>query len=307
MPLDPLAVKFLEASAALQPPMWQLPAHEARARRVLPPPGPDVHEVVDMEAAGPEGPIPVRIYWPREAEALPALVWYHGGGWTVGSIDGADATCRRLSTMADCIVISVDYRLAPEHPFPAAVDDAYAVAVWAVQNAPRMSIDASRIAIGGDSAGGNLAAVVSQLLRDRGGATLAHQLLVYPVIDGACDTPSYADNAPYVLTPELMGWFFDNYCPPEVDRLQPLVSPIRHASLEGLPPATIVTAEYDPLRDEGMAYADALAAAGVPVQAKCYEGQIHTFFVNAHYFPAGLESVQWAASRLREAFGASAG
>lgn len=303
MPLDPLAVKFLEASAAIQPPMWELPAHEARARRVLPPPGPDVHEVMDMEAAGPEGPVPVRIYWPRESEGpLPALVWYHGGGWTIGSIEGADATCRRLATMADCIVINVEYRLAPEHPFPAGLNDAYAIAVWAVQNASRMNIDPGRVAVGGDSGGGNLAASVCQLLRDRGGPTLAHQLLVYPVTDAACDTKSYQENAPYVLTPELMGWFFNNYCPPGVDRLQPGVSPLRAESLSGLPSATIVTAEYDPLRDEGMAYADALAAAGVPVQAKCYEGQIHTFFVNAHYFPVGLESVQWAAGHLKDAF-----
>ncbi len=303
MPLDPLAVQFLEASATIQPPMWQLPAPEARARRVLPPPGPDVHEVMDMEAAGPDGPIPVRIYWPRESDGpMPALVWYHGGGWTIGSIDGADATCRRLATLADCIVISVDYRLGPEAPFPAAVDDAYAIAVWAVQNAPRMNIDPARVAVGGDSAGGNLSAVVCQLLRDRGGPTLAHQLLVYPATDAACDTKSYQDNAPYVLTPEVMGWFYNNYCPPEVDRLQPRVSPLRAESLAGLPSATIVTAEFDPLRDEGMAYADALAAAGVPVQAKCYDGQIHTFFVNAHYFPVGMESVQWAAGHLKAAF-----
>jgi len=303
MPLDPLAVTFLDASAAIQPPMWQLSAPEARARRILPPPGPEVHEVMDMEAAGPAGPIPVRIYWPRESEeALPALVWYHGGGWTIGSIDGADANCRRLATLADCVVISVDYRMGPEDPFPAAVDDAYAIAVWAVQNAPRMNIDPARVAVGGDSAGGNLSAVVCQLLRDRGGPTLAHQLLVYPATDAACDTPSYEENAAYVLTPEVMGWFYDNYCPPEVDRLQPMVSPLRHTSFAGLPSATLVTAEYDPLRDEGMAYADALASAGVPVQAKCYPGQIHTFFVNAHYFPVGKEAVEWAAGHLRDAF-----
>lgn len=303
MPLDPLAVKFLEASTEVQPPMWQLPAPEARARRVLPPPGPEVHEVMDMEAAGPDGPIPVRIYWPREAEGpLPALVWNHGGGWSVGSIEGADSTARRLCNLADCVVISVGYRLAPEDPFPAAVDDVYAIAVWTVQNAPRMNIDPARVAIGGDSAGGNLAAVVSQLFRDRGGPTLAHQVLVYPVTDGARDTRSYEENAPYVLTPELMDWFFGNYCPPDVDRLQPLISPLRHADLTGLPPATVVTAEFDPLRDEGMAYADALASAGVPVEAKCYEGQIHTFFVNAHFFPVGLEAVEWASMRLREAF-----
>ncbi|MCB9483779.1 MAG: alpha/beta hydrolase [Dehalococcoidia bacterium] len=303
MPLDPLAVKFLEASSALQPPIWQLAAAEARARRVLPPPGPEVHEVMDMEAAGPDGPIPVRIYWPSDEADLPALVWYHGGGWTIGSIEGADATCRRLCTMANCVVINVEYRLGPEHPFPAAVDDAYAIAVWAVQNAPRMNIDPTRIAIGGDSAGGNLAAVTCLLLRDRGGPTLAHQLLVYPVTDGARDTKSYEENAPYVLTPELMDWFYDAYLPAPMDRLQPLASPLRAESLEGLPSATVITAEYDPLRDEGMAYADRLAAAGVPVEAKCYDGQIHTFFVNAHYFPVGLESVEWAASRLAEAFG----
>ncbi|MGE3962011.1 MAG: alpha/beta hydrolase [Dehalococcoidia bacterium] len=302
MPLDPLAEKFLEASAALQPPIWQLPAADARARRVLPPPGPEVHEVMDMEAAGPDGPIPVRIYWPSDAADLPALVWYHGGGWTIGSIEGADPTCRRLCAMTGCVVVSVEYRLAPEHPFPAAVDDAYAIAVWAVQNAPRMNIDPARVALGGDSAGGNLAAVTCQLLRDRGGPTPAHQLLVYPVTDGACDTQSYIDNAPYVLTPELMGWFYDCYLPAPLDRLQPMASPLRAASLAGLPPATVITAEYDPLRDEGMAYADRLAEAGVPVEAKCYDGQIHTFFVNAHFFPAGMEAVEWASARLREAF-----
>ena len=302
MPLDPHAQAYIEAASRLAPPNWQLTPAQVRERSVIPPDGPEVHQVMQMEAAGPEGPIPVRIYWPREGQDLPALVWMHGGGWVQGSLDRADALARRLCNLAECVVVSVGYRLAPEHPFPAAVDDAYAIAVWTVQNAPRFNVDPQRVAIGGDSAGGNLAAVVTQLLRDRGGARLVHQLLVYPVVDAARDTASYRENTAYGLTPRMMEWYFDHYCPEGVDRLQPMVSPLRARNLSGLPPATIITAEYDPLRDEGNAYAEALAAADVPTELRCYDGQVHTFFVNTHLMPAGLEAVEWAASRLREAF-----
>jgi acetyl esterase len=171
-----------------------------------------------------------------------------------------------------------------------------------VQNAPRIGVDPTRVAIAGYSAGGNLAAVVAQLLRDRGGPTPVHQLLIDAVTDCAMDTPSYAENDRYLLTPDLMRWFFGHYAPEGVDRTRPDISPARASSLADLPPATVITAEYDPLRDEDLAYAEALRAAGVPVEARCFDGQIHTFFVNAHVFPQGQAAVEWAAERLREAF-----
>jgi acetyl esterase len=306
MALDPVAEQLLAQMAAMgAPPMHTLTPQQVRAARVPQPPGPDVHRVEDMEVAGPDGPIPVRIYWPREVadgEVLPGLLWFHGGGWVIGSVDGEDATARRLATMADCVVVSVEYRLAPEHPYPAAITDAYAATVWTVQNAPRIGVDPSRVAIAGYSAGANLTAVVAQQLRDRGGPTVVHQLLVNPVTDCTMDTASYAANDRYLLTPTMMKWFFDFYAPEGVDRTRPDISPLRASDLSGLAPATVITAEYDPLRDEGMAYAEAMRAAGVRVDAKTYPGQIHTFFVNAHVFPLGMEAVTHAVGRLKEAF-----
>jgi acetyl esterase len=302
MPLHPQAQAWLDAlKAAGAPPMHTQTPEQVRAGRVPPPPGPDVYRTEDMEAPGPEGPIPVRLYWPRDAAALPVLVWYHGGGWVLGNLEGVDATMRRLCNAADVIVISVDYRLAPEHPYPAAADDAYAAVVWAAQNAERFGGDASRIAVGGDSAGGNLAAVVAQMVRDRGGPTLRHQLLVYPITDCRMDTPSYRENLDYFLTPDSMAWFFGHYCPEGVDREHPYVSPMRASDLSGLPSAHVITAEFDPLRDEGNAYAEALTAAGVSVHAKCYPGQIHGFFNNAHIFDDGQAAIEEAARELKRA------
>ncbi len=306
MPIDPLAEAWLAPQAAAGLPPMHLSTPEAvRASRVPGPPGPEVHRVEDMDVAGPDGPVPVRVYWPSEAADLPILVWYHGGGWVIGTLDLADANARRLCTLAECIVISVDYRLAPEHRYPAGRDDAYAAVVWAYQNAKRFGGDASRIAVGGDSAGGTLAAVAALMVRDRGGFPLCAQLLVYPVTDAAMDTVSYRENLTFGLTPEAMAWFWDLYVPEGVDRADPYLSPARASSLAGLPPAYVVTAEYDPLRDEGNAYAEALRAAGVPVEAECFAGQIHTFFVNAHYFPEGQRAVETAARHLREAFAAT--
>lgn len=302
MPLDPAAERFI-ASLAGTPPTHTLTPEAVRASRVAGPPGPEVARVMDMAMAGPEGPVPVRIYWPSDEQGLPALVWYHGGGWVLGNLDLSDATARELCMEAGCVVISVDYRLAPEHPFPAALVDAYVGPVWVVQNAPRIGVDPARVAIGGDSAGGNLAAVIARQLRDRGGPTIVHQLLVYPVIDCAMDTASYAENSAYSLSRESMEWFYDHYCPAGIDRAAPDVSPIRAASLAGLAPATVIVAEYDPLRDEGLAYARALEAAGVPVTARLFEGQIHGFFNRAHLFPAAHDAIAFSAVRLREAFG----
>ena len=303
MPLDPLARTWLDLQAAAGLPPNHLSTPEAvRATRVPPPPGPEVHRVEDMDIAGPDGPVPVRIYWPSAAPELPILVWYHGGGWVIGTLDLADATARRLCSLGECIVISVDYRLAPEYPYPAARDDSYAAVVWAYQNARRFGGDASRIAVGGDSAGGNLAAAVALMIRDRAGIPLRYQLLAYPVTDAAMDTASYRENTSHGLLPETMAWFWDLYVPEGVDRTDPYLSPLLASSLEGLPPAYVVTAECDPLRDEGNAFADALRAAGVPVVSECIAGQIHGFFGNAHYFPEGMRSVETAAAHLRKAF-----
>ena len=305
MPLDPLARTWLDAEAARGLPPAHLSTPEAvRTARRAPPPGPEVYRVDDMAIAGPDGPVPVRIYRPSDAPALPILVWYHGGGWVVGTLDLADATARRLCVLGECIVISVDYRLAPESPYPAGRDDSYAAAVWAYQNAPRFGGDASRIAVGGDSAGGTLATVVAQMIRDRAGIPLRYQLLVYPVTDAAMDTASYRENTTFGLTPDSMRWYWDLYVPKGVDRSDAYLSPLHAKSLEGLPPAYVVTAECDPLRDEGNAYAAALRSAGVPVESECFVGQIHGFFGNAHYFPEAMRAVETAAAHLRKAFAA---
>ena len=303
MPLDPAARAFLDQVAALgMPPTHTLAPAQVRAARVPVPPGPEVARVEDMEVFGPDGPIPVRLYYPSDEPNLPVLVWYHGGGWVIGSVEGDDPTARRLCVGTGAIVNSADYRLAPEHPFPAAVDDAYAVAVWAWQNAARYGGDATRMAIGGWSGGANLAAVVALLSRDRGGPAFRHQLLVVPVTDHRMQTPSYTENAEgYILSKPLMEWFYDHYAPASVDRAQSSISPLLAEDLSGLPPADIHVAQFDPLRDEGEAYAAALQAAGVPVTLTRHAGQIHTFFTAAHLFPHGLETVGVAAGRLKQA------
>ena len=303
MAIDPIAQQWLDtlATAGL-PPMQESTPEAVRATRRPGPAGPEVHRVEDMEVAGPDGPVPVRIYWPSAEPNLPILLWYHGGGWVIGTLDLADSTARRLASLGQCIVISVDYRLAPEHPYPAGRDDSYAALVWAYQNAKRFGGDSSRIAVGGDSAGGTLATVVAAMARDRAGISLAFQVLIYPVCDAAMNTESFRVNRTFGLTPEAMAWFWDHYLPTGTDRADPYISPL-HGTLEGLPPAYVVTAECDPLRDEGNAYAEALRAAGVEVDSECFAGQIHTFFVNAHAFPEGMRAVETAAAQLRKAFG----
>ncbi|HEX6312904.1 MAG TPA: alpha/beta hydrolase [Acidimicrobiia bacterium] len=238
-----------------------------------------VHEVVDRTVAGPGGEIPVRIYRPAPETPLPALVWFHGGGWTIGSVETHDLSCRALANAVGCVVVSVDDRLAPEHKFPCAVDDAFAATRWVAGHAADLGVDPARIAVGGDSAGGNLAAVVSLLARDAGGPHLAFQLLVYPVTDYEFESASMVENATgYFLELESMRWFYRQYLNEESDGDDWRFSPIRAADLSGVPPAFVLTAEFDPLRDQGEAYARELEAAAVPVELRRYDGVFHGFF-----------------------------
>jgi len=303
--LDPIALKFLKDAAALgAPPIGELEPAQVRAgiKASGTGPGPEIHSIEDMEMAGPEGPIPVRIYRPSEQTNLPALVYFHGGGWVIGDIEWNDGMCRQISDQAECVVISVEYRLAPEDVYPAAADDAYAATVWAVQNAKRLEIDENRIAVGGWSAGATLAAVVCLMLRDRGGPKVVHQLLICPATDSAMDTESYLTRAEgFGLSADTMEWFWNHY-DPTGRRAEPYASPLLADDFSQLPSAHVITADYDPLRDEGVAYAEALDLAGVTVIAKNYEGQIHTFVRETDTFPSGAQALTDASNVLKSKF-----
>jgi acetyl esterase/lipase len=249
--------------------------------------------------------IPIRTYRPRDVAAgtpLPALVYFHGGGWVIGDLDTHDVLCRSLTAEAGIMVISVDYRLAPEHKFPAAADDAWAATRWIVANAERLGIDARRLAVGGDSAGGTLAAVVALMARDAGAPAIAFQVLLYPVTDIGTQTASYRQFADgYLLTRDGMLWFFDHYLASKDQAGDWRASPLRASSLKGLPPALIVTAGFDPLRDEGEAYARALRDADVRADYVCYGGMIHGFAPMGRLIDTGNRAVSHIAASLREA------
>jgi acetyl esterase len=265
---------------------------------------PPIHSVEERAIPGPEGEIALRLYRPSDQRALPVLMWFHGGGWVLGDLDGAELVCRTLANRAGCMVISVDYRLAPETRCPGALDDCYAATAWAAGAAKELGIDATRIAVGGDSAGGNLAACVALRARDEG-LPLVFQLLIYPVTRADFESRSYTAYAEgYFLTRSAMQWFWECYAPEEGERRNPAVAPIHAKSLAGLPPALIITAEFDPLRDEGEAYGAALAKAGVPVMVRRYEGMIHAFFgaVTEEPTPAVDAAMRHAVGALRAAF-----
>ncbi len=309
MPLDPQARLVLDAlSAVTMPDPWTIePAvfrAQVREMRVAAPLE-EIGAVEDRRFSGPGGELALRSYTPLErgAGALPVLVFFHGGGFVIGDLDSHDGTCRALANAARCAVVAVDYRLAPEAKFPAAAEDCYAATCWVAENAAALGVDAVRIAVGGDSAGGNLAAVTALLARDRRGPRLAHQLLIYPVIDCAFDTPSYRENAEgYFLTREMMRWFWHHYLEKPDQAADPTASPIRAATLAGVAPATVITAEYDPLRDEGEAYASRLAQAGVAATLTRYDGVIHGFFGMGNAIDKAKLAVAQAARELREAF-----
>jgi acetyl esterase len=264
----------------------------------------DVHAVEDREVPGPAGSIPVRVYRPSADAQLPIVVWFHGGGWVIGSLETHDNLCRLLCDDARVIVVSVDYRLAPETKFPGAAEDCVAAWVWLNEHASELGGDAHKIAVGGDSAGGNLAAVVALVAREQGLPVPALQLLVYPVTDYEFDNPSMIDNAEgYFLRTAAMRWFFDQYAGTPDDFADWRMSPLRAPDLAGLPAALVITAEYDPLRDQGEAYAQRLRDAGVPTQSVRADGLFHGFFGMHTFLPPARGAWDTAIGALRAAFG----
>jgi acetyl esterase len=308
MPLDPQAQHVLTQIAALGlPPNHLVSPEQARINAKARPraAGPEVAKVEDRRLPGPGAEIPVRIYTPAGPGPFPVLVWFHGGGWVIGDLDSADPTARHLAVGAGCVVISVDYRLAPETKFPGAADDCYIATLWAARNAAQMNGDAARIAVGGDSAGGNLAAAVSLMARDRRTPLPIFQLLVYPVTGYDLNTISYRQNAEgYLLTRDGMQWYWQHYLQHSKDAVNPYAVPLAATDFTGLPPALVITAELDPLRDEGEAYARRLQAAGVPTRYSMYDGMIHGFFGMPALLDKGKQAIAEASSALRQAFAA---
>jgi acetyl esterase len=279
-----------------------------RERRTVTQPEPgQVAEVRELSAPGPRGAIPLRYYRPLGTEAkavLPVLVYYHGGGWTIGDLDTHDTLCRELCNLSGCAVVAVDYRMGPEHRFPAAVDDAVAATYCVREQAATLGVDASRLAVGGDSAGGNLAAVVAIAARDAGDLPIAFQLLIYPATDMRCVHASHTSNGQgFVLTSDSIRYFHDNYIDDPRHDLDWRASPLLHPDLSRLPPALVLTAGYDPLRDEGLDYARALTAAGNRAVQVCFERQIHGFITMGRLIDEANAAVSMCAAELRRALG----
>ena len=310
MPVHPEAQQLLDALAQEGlPPFEELtvPAARAAAQGFLQLQGDavDVASVVNRSLPGPAGEIPIRVYTPRgvEAGALPAVVYFHGGGWVIGDLEVVDKPCRQLAASSGAVVVSVDYRLAPEHRYPAAFDDCYAATAWVAEHADEVGVDPARVAVAGDSAGGNLAAAVAIAARDRSGPALAAQLLIYPVTDFKFDTASYRDNAEgYLLNKASIQWFWAHYLGAQDLTKDPYACPARADNLVGLPPAYVATCEYDPLRDEGEAYARRLEEAGVPVTARRFDGMLHGFLWSLAVIPSGQPILDDLADVLRRAW-----
>ncbi len=308
MPLEPHTQALYDRRAARDVrPLYAMTLAEARAADLAaiqaeagePEP---VERVVDACLAGPAGALPVRVYRPAGEGPLPVLVYFFGGGWTLGSLETSDAICRSLANAAGCLTVAVGYRLAPEHPFPAAPHVCFAGLRWAAEHAPGFGGDPSRLAVAGDSAGGNLAAAVTLLARDAGGPDLRAQVLVYPNTDYRADTPSRREiTDPLLFNDKSVRWYWDNYLPTAEDGDDPLASPLRAADHGGLPTALVITAEYDPLRDEGEEYAARLREHGVSTEAVRYPGVTHGFFAMAGTVPAGRHALDRVAAYLRTA------
>jgi len=300
MPVDPHIVPLLDLIAAAPPMHEGSPADAREAFRKLtvearqPEQVVPVDSVEDVEVPGPDGPLAARVYRPAAPGPVPTVVLFHGGGWVIGDLETHDNMARSICRDCEAVVVSVDYRLAPEAPFPAAVDDALAATRWVAAHLDDLGGD-ERVALAGDSAGGNLAAVVSQQLRDEGGPRLAGQLLIYPATDVTGDHASRVENAEgYFLDLPTMAWFMNHYAADAALHTDPRLSPLRQEDLAGLPPAVVVTAGFDPLRDEGEAYADRLAEAGVPVQLRRFDSMIHGFFDMGMFSPGARSAIDEA-------------
>ena len=305
--LDPQVEAYrreLHASGAR--PLHELSVAEAREAELAglePMPLEPVARVLEYGVPGPGGEIPVRLYRPDALHALPVLVYFVGGGWVLGSPAAADPVCRRLANATRCAVASVAYRRAPENPFPAGLEDCYVALCWVAEHGAGLGLDSTRLAVGGASAGGNLAAALALLAREREGPRLALQVLVYPALDYRADTPSLTEALdPLFFGREDLAWCWSHYLAAPADGDNPLASPLRARDLRGLPAALVITAELDPVRDEGERYAARLSEAGVPVSLRRFEGAVHGFFSRADRFDAGAEAQELAASTLRLAF-----
>jgi acetyl esterase len=314
--LDPQARVFLDRlAAARSAPLWTLSPAAARAAsaklvQFCAGPPAEVASVTEREIPGPRGPIRTRTYTPLSVDPArglaPVLVYFHGGGFVIGDLDMVDATCRLLARGAECIVVSVDYRLAPEHRYPAPREDAYAATAWVAREAASFGGDPERIAVGGDSAGATLAAIVTLVARDGGGPRIGFQLLVYPGSDRNLERPSMlAYGQDYLLTLDTMRWFLNNHYDGPSDVRDPYLTPLDAGDFTNLPPALVITAGFDPLRDGGQLYAERLRAAGVPTEYVCYEGMIHGFFTFPSVFDAARAAIERAADSLRRAFAES--
>jgi acetyl esterase len=308
--LDPQTQELLNKMALKgAPPLNTLTPTEARELKnavfleLGGPPEP-VSSVASMNVPGPAGNLPIRVYTPEGNRPFPVLVFFHGGGWVIGNLDTHDSLCRSFANGTPCVVVSVDYRLAPEHKFPAAVEDSYAATLWVAQNADRLNADPARIAVAGDSAGGDLAAVVSLMARDKGGPSIAYQVLIYPVTDlSSFETQSYREHAEsYILTKASMEYYRGHYLRSEQDSYHPYASPLLAPDLSGLPPAFVVTAEFDVLADEAEAYAKRLEQAGVPVTYRCYKGMIHPFLSFSGVLDRARDAMAEVTAQLRSAF-----
>ena len=310
MPIDPQLKAFFDQLAqAPTPKLWEMTPEQGRAAflamvQLVGPKDVPVGKVENRKIPGPAGEIPVRIYTPVAAgsDPLPALVYFHGGGFVIGDLDTHDGLCRILTSEAGCRVIAVDYRLAPESKFPAAVEDAYAAASWVEANAPQLGIDANRLAVGGDSAGGTLAAVVSQMAKQKGKPKLCFQLLLFPatMLEGKTASRRKLPDA-YFLEKQTLDWFFNHY---GADVADPRASPLMAADFTGLPPAYLMLAGFDPLHDEGLQYADKLRDAGVKVAVADYPDLIHCFIYLQTVLPQAREAMNAAAAALKQAFAA---
>jgi acetyl esterase len=313
MPLDPQCAAIIEAAAAAGGAPFDQPdpaaarraynAGTAAIRHTTDP----LERVGDTSFSGPAGPVPVRMYRPYSGhdDPLPVVVFFHGGGWTIGDLDSHDHMCRHLALGAKACVIAVDYRLAPEHKFPAAYEDCIAAVQWAVANAEELKIDSNRIAVAGDSAGGNLAATVCIALRDMDGPKISAQVLMYPAVDFTADNDSIRENGSgYLLTRGALEMFADFYLPNRAARSDPRASPQLRSNHANLPRAFIQTAEFDPLRDECRRYAETLMAAGTAVEYKCYPGMIHGFARMCARVDAAVAALNDACGMLREQFAA---